>query len=371
MVRRPRDDEVVERHLAERGLRHVHGDARRRRVPARLGALDRRSASARTAAFDTDALGSHPPDRVPGRCRPTDAEGMFDVLTYEKGARRRPHARAVPRRGRVPRRASATTCRRHAYGNTETTDLWDAHRGGHRRAGAAHHGHLDLPGRLPARLRASGRRLGRPSCSASGSSDTSAPTTGRGGRCRSGCAGPTPPATCTSKTCSSKATRRPWRSAASPPGSSANRGAAGFYRTDYAPDLRAALAEVAIDVLDATERYTLVDDTWAAVLGGTATAAEVVESDPRAWPTTTTSRCGGASARCSSPCIGSRPATMRQAPQSRSVIADVVGPLLARLGDVDPCRRTGPHHQPAGHRVRTVRASTPMPRRCRSKPARS
>ena len=39
VVRRPGDDEVVERHLAQRGLRHVHGAEGHRRLPARVGAL--------------------------------------------------------------------------------------------------------------------------------------------------------------------------------------------------------------------------------------------------------------------------------------------------------------------------------------------
>ena len=44
VVRRPGHHEVVERHLAERGLRHLHGDAGHRRLQARVGALGRPSA---------------------------------------------------------------------------------------------------------------------------------------------------------------------------------------------------------------------------------------------------------------------------------------------------------------------------------------
>ena len=39
VVRRPGHDEVVERHLAQRGVRHLHGDARGRRLEAGLEAL--------------------------------------------------------------------------------------------------------------------------------------------------------------------------------------------------------------------------------------------------------------------------------------------------------------------------------------------
>ena len=79
---------------------------------------------ARTAAFDTDALSSTRPIEFPV-VAPVEAEGMFDILTYEKGA-------AVVRmleqylgedEFRDGIRAYLTT---HAYANTETTDLWDA-----------------------------------------------------------------------------------------------------------------------------------------------------------------------------------------------------------------------------------------------------
>jgi puromycin-sensitive aminopeptidase len=79
---------------------------------------------ARSAAFDVDALKSTRPIEYPV-VSPEDAEGMFDVLTYEKGA-------AVVRM--LEQYLGADTFRdgirrylaRHQYGNTETTDLWDA-----------------------------------------------------------------------------------------------------------------------------------------------------------------------------------------------------------------------------------------------------
>jgi len=78
----------------------------------------------RTAAFDIDALSSTRPIEFEV-VSPRDAEGMFDVLTYEKGA-------AVLRmleqylgedefRGGIRHYLSV-----HQFGNTETTDLWDA-----------------------------------------------------------------------------------------------------------------------------------------------------------------------------------------------------------------------------------------------------
>jgi puromycin-sensitive aminopeptidase len=78
----------------------------------------------RTAAMDTDALRSTRPIEYEV-VSPDDAEGMFDVLTYEKGA-------AVVRMleqylGEDPFRDGIRSyLATHAYGNTETTDLWDS-----------------------------------------------------------------------------------------------------------------------------------------------------------------------------------------------------------------------------------------------------
>ena len=79
---------------------------------------------ARAAAFDTDALRSTRPIEYQV-LSPADAEDMFDILTYEKGA-------SVVRM--LEQYLGAETFRtgignyltRHAYGVTQTTDLWDA-----------------------------------------------------------------------------------------------------------------------------------------------------------------------------------------------------------------------------------------------------
>ncbi len=78
----------------------------------------------RTAAFDTDSLTSTRPIEYPV-ISPADAEGMFDILTYEKGA-------AVVRMleqylGEDQFRSGIRHyLAQHAFGTTETTDLWDA-----------------------------------------------------------------------------------------------------------------------------------------------------------------------------------------------------------------------------------------------------
>jgi puromycin-sensitive aminopeptidase len=78
----------------------------------------------RTAAFDVDALKTTRPIEFPV-ISPDDAEGMFDILTYEKGAAvvRMLEQYLGPERFRDGIRAYLA---QHAYGNTETTDLWDA-----------------------------------------------------------------------------------------------------------------------------------------------------------------------------------------------------------------------------------------------------
>ncbi len=78
----------------------------------------------KTAAYDTDALASTRAIEYEV-ISPADAEGMYDILTYEKGAAvvrmleqylGEEHFQAGVRRYLA----------RHAYANTRTTDLWDS-----------------------------------------------------------------------------------------------------------------------------------------------------------------------------------------------------------------------------------------------------
>ena len=107
-------------------------------------------APAREAALAVDGLHSTRPIEYPVG-PPKEAEGMFDLLTYEKGCGvlRMLEQYIGPD---VFRDGVRTYLKAHAYGNTVTADLWDALRGSQRRAGARRHGHLHPPGRAPARL---------------------------------------------------------------------------------------------------------------------------------------------------------------------------------------------------------------------------
>jgi len=78
----------------------------------------------RSVAFETDSLASTRPVEYPV-LSPSDCEGMFDVLTYQKAApccACSSSSWATSRSGP----ASAHYLNKHAYGNTETNDLWDA-----------------------------------------------------------------------------------------------------------------------------------------------------------------------------------------------------------------------------------------------------
>ena len=147
MVRQSGHHAVVERHLAQRGVRHVHGTAHDRRMAARLGALVlvrallHRGQGGRCAPF-------HSRHRVPGAFTRRH-RGHVRRAHVSEGCGHPAHARPLPGPGEVPRRdpsVSAAPClRQHRdprpVGRTG---------GGQRRAGAADHGRMDLAGRLPA-----------------------------------------------------------------------------------------------------------------------------------------------------------------------------------------------------------------------------
>jgi puromycin-sensitive aminopeptidase len=227
---------------------------------------------ARSTAFDTDALQTTRPVEYPV-ISPADAEGMFDVLTYEKGA-------AVVRMleqylGEAEFRAGIRKyMASHQYGNTETTDLWDAieeatgepvrrimdswiFQGGHPIVGVdAREGgrqlHIsqerfqylpddqdDTRWAIPLQLRCAleSGEVVRTTALLEGDSlvlDLPSPVV--------------------------------WVVA--------NADGHGFYRVRASAALREALVARAQEVLSDVERYALVDDTWASVLAGTTAAEE-------------------------------------------------------------------------------------------------
>jgi puromycin-sensitive aminopeptidase len=239
---------------------------------------------ARAAAFDTDALPSTRPVEYPVG-PPAEAEGMFDVLTYEKGASlvRMLEQFLGPERFRA---GIAAYLRRHAYGNTATEDLWDALEEATgepvrrimdawvRRPG---HPVVDVE-RIPGGVRLSAAPMALLE---------EAPDP----------AGRPVPLVVTTSVAGRRAGPRPLllegTAELAVPGGAAvqvNTGADAFVRTALPPELRAALA---LDpATPAVERFVLLDDAWALVLAGRSSVADAVsllrllawrESDPSVW----------------------------------------------------------------------------------------
>ena len=259
----------------------------------------------RGAAFDVDALSTTRPVEYEV-VSPADAEGMYDVLTYEKGA-------AVVRMLEQylgPDRFAAGVhnyLERHSYANTTTTDLWDAletssgepvrtvmdgwiFTGGYPIVSVEPHPsgltlsqHRFVYG--TARSGADAAGPGGPGAGGQGSAVWSVPVMVRA-RLADG-------RTVTERLLLSDATANvdlggtvEW--------AVVNAGGHGYYRVRYSAGLLAALARQALEVLEPIERYGLVDDTYAAVVAGDASAAEFIglvtdlgsETDLHVWQRT-------------------------------------------------------------------------------------
>jgi puromycin-sensitive aminopeptidase len=235
---------------------------------------------ARSAAFDTDALELTRPIEYEV-VTAADAEGMFDILTYEKGASvvRMLEQYLGPDEFR---RGIAAYLRRHAYGSTETTDLWDAleqatgepvrrimdhwiFRGGHPLI-------LVEPTERGVRLTQQRFRYvgGRPA----GGPGTGDGTTGEEP------AWPVPMVVTTVDGGEEEHRVLLEEQAeidlgARPSLVRANVGGNGFYRVDMTAELRRSLAST--PPVSALERFVLVDDAWAALLADRSGLDEVVD----------------------------------------------------------------------------------------------
>ena len=257
---------------------------------------------ARAAALAIDALDATRPVEYPV-ATPADAEDMFDVLTYEKGA-------AVVRMleqflgPEAFRDGVRLYLRRHAYANTATTDLWDAleevsgqpvrsmmdgwiYQGGYPAVSARPDGegglavaqrHFTLDAAraddartwaVPLRIRSAESDDGggetadgtppTPSASATGVGGE-AGGEGSGGETRfllEGTRGVVPGV---------------YGSVAT-----INAGGTGFYRSELDAGARAAVAADGPGARSAEERHGLIDDAWAMTLSGAMSAPELVE----------------------------------------------------------------------------------------------
>jgi len=228
----------------------------------------------RAAAFQVDSLKSTRPIEFTV-ISPDDAEAMYDVLTYEKGA-------AVVRMleqylGEDAFKAGVHHyLSKHAYGNTETTDLWDAleesagspvraamdtwiYQGGHpiievsasggrvtlRQRQFRYDNTGDTTWSVPIILRASVGGVVSEHRILMTDTDVGVDV-----------GGPID-----------------WVIA--------NSGSHGFFRVSYTPELRSALVDEALEILSGPERISLIDDLVASVVAGSTPAIDIITTVER------------------------------------------------------------------------------------------
>jgi puromycin-sensitive aminopeptidase len=220
----------------------------------------------RSAALTVDGLRSTRPIEYPVAA-PKDADAMFDTLTYEKGASvlRMLEQYIGPE---VFRAGVRVYLERHAFGNTQTSDLWDA------LGGAA-----DLPIRAimdgwifhPGYPILTARRDGTDLVLEQARFSYLPPEDGSPG---AGQLWQVPVQVRVARPAGSEHPRTLLTARTArlplPAGAGAvvvNEGGHGFYRVRYSPDLLEALLGK-LDTLAPIERFNLVNDSWAAVLAG-------------------------------------------------------------------------------------------------------
>ncbi|MCH8817256.1 MAG: M1 family metallopeptidase [Chloroflexi bacterium] len=279
----------------------------------------------RSMAFDVDALEKTRPIEIEVNS-PSDAEGMFDLLTYEKGGSvlrmLQQYLGETPYRDGIRHYLS-----KHSYGNTETNDLWDAieevtgeparrimdswiYQGGFPAVSVEASG--------PSTLRLSQRRFRFEDDPEGADSRWSIPVMLR----------------------VNGESRRVLLEDGSveleldAPISSVivNAGGHGFYRVRYSPELLTRIIkdlDPASGDLSAIERYGLIDDTWSSVVSGDTAASDFVafvrgfaaETDAEVWGQLTG-------------CLASLDRLLDGEGRDalRAVTRDLVGPALDRLG---------------------------------------
>jgi puromycin-sensitive aminopeptidase len=278
----------------------------------------------RSVAFETDALSSTRSVEYEVRS-PADAEGMFDVLTYQKGGALlrmlEQYLGADAFRAGVDHYLMV-----HSYANTETSDLWDAieHTSGEpvRRIMDSW---IWQPGFPLVSARVAGDDLvlsqRRFSFDAEMADGTvwAIPVRVRQGELVS------------DVLLDATELRIP----AGDGPVVVNADGHGFFRVDYSDELLSRLSAEVVRTLSTLERYNLVDDAWNAVTAGAMTAAEFVEL---------ASRFAGESEYgvWQALAIGLR-GVRRLLPDDgpvvdafRAVVVELAGPALAALGDPVP-----------------------------------
>jgi puromycin-sensitive aminopeptidase len=248
---------------------------------------------ARAAALSVDGLISTRPIEFPVRA-PKEAEAMFDVLTYEKGASvlRMLEQHIGPTVFRDGVRRYLTT---HAYGNAETTDLWvSLGRAAKQDVPALMNEWIFSPGYplislqidTPSTLKLTQRRF---------TYAKDAATIPSGSRAQLWQVPLQLRITTTNGTETQRILMSDRESLVSLPTDwtsvLANEGGHGFYRVRYSPDLLARLQQTGLHNLAPVERFNLLNDTWASTIAGMVPPADYLaltahfrgEKDPHVW----------------------------------------------------------------------------------------
>ena len=227
----------------------------------------------RSLAFETDSLTSTRSVEFEVRS-PADCDGMFDVLTYQKGGALLRMLEQYLGAERF-REGVSHYLKLHSYANTETNDLWDAIEA---TSGDPVRRIMDSwiwqPGYplvtasiVDGALELRQRRFGFDPATADANVDSqrwAIPVHVRIGD-----------DTAILLLDDESATLPLDGDDASRP-IVVNAGGHGFYRVAYADELRARLDAPTIASLSTLERYNLVDDAWAATLAGRLTAGELI-----------------------------------------------------------------------------------------------
>ena len=227
----------------------------------------------RTAAFETDSLVNTRSIEFAVRS-PQDCEGMFDVLTYIKGGALLRMLEQYLGEDRF-RAGIRHYLARHSYGNTETSDLWDAIEDA-----VAHDGGEPVRSLMDSWIWQPGYPLVSASIDAGElvlhqqrfafhdrSSETTTQTWMIPVQVRNG-------GRITKHLLEGETLRIPLADPQAPV--EVNAGGHGFYRVSYSPELLGRLDRSALADLSTVERYALVDDSWSAVVAGRLAAADFV-----------------------------------------------------------------------------------------------
>jgi puromycin-sensitive aminopeptidase len=274
----------------------------------------------RSMAFETDSLAStrsvefevHSPD---------DADGMFDVLTYQKGGALLRMLEQYLGDERF-RKGVSHYLDLHKYGNTETNDLWDAIE---ETSGEPVRQLMDSwiwqPGYplVTATLDGIDLVLAQQRFAFGDTDDTTTwlvPVHVRAGSEE------------TRVLLTDQTTRVPLADESS--AVVVNAGGHGYFRVSYSAELRERLGGSALDSLDTLERYNLVDDAWAAVVAGRLPAADFLtfvegfaaERELAVWQAITIGLRG----------LG-RLLDDADYPKFQARVAALVGPVVDSLGD--------------------------------------